>query len=173
MIPRHFLIVTGVLFALAIAMAVYVWELRRRETLAPIETRTVQPIAPPASGRTESVTFWVAYDAPAQLRPQSASVPLSSGRQQRAQELMRFLLEIYKDKNSSHRMAPDAQVRDVYLVDAGTAVLDVNASFAGGHTSGVLAEELTIASLVQTLSASIPGLTRVKILVDGKERPSL
>jgi hypothetical protein len=37
----------------------------------------------------------------------------------------------------------------------------------------VLEEELTIASLIQTLAANIPGILRVKILVEGKERETL
>jgi hypothetical protein len=36
-----------------------------------------------------------------------------------------------------------------------------------------LTEELTMASIIQTLSTNVPGLMRVKILVDGKERETL
>ena len=49
----------------------------------------------------------------------------------------------------------------------------INAAFADGHRSGVLAEELTVASLIQTLSANIPGIFKVKILVEGKQRDTL
>jgi hypothetical protein len=37
----------------------------------------------------------------------------------------------------------------------------------------VLPEELTVVSLVHTLSSNIPGITKVKILADGKERETL
>jgi hypothetical protein len=37
----------------------------------------------------------------------------------------------------------------------------------------VLEEELTVASLIQTLAANIPGILRVKILVEGKQRETL
>ena len=37
------------------------------------------------------------------------------------------------------------------------------------HTS----EELTLTSLIHTVSANIPGILKVKILVDGKERETL
>jgi hypothetical protein len=53
------------------------------------------------------------------------------------------------------------------------AVIDFNADLANGHRSGILVEELTIASVVQTLTANVPGITRVKFLVDGKERETL
>ena len=59
------------------------------------------------------------------------------------------------------------------LVDPGLAVVDLNTAFASGHRSGILVEELTVVSLVETLTANIPGITRVKILVNGKEQDTL
>jgi hypothetical protein len=107
------------------------------------------------------------------LRPQAASIPLPSARQQRAEDLLRALLGIYLAKTSPHPLAAGAEVRAVYLVDPGLAVIDLNAAFANGHRSGVLEEELTVTSLIQTLTANIPGILRVKILVDGKDRETL
>ena len=52
-------------------------------------------------------------------------------------------------------------------------MIDLNDAFADGHRSGVLIEELTVASLVQTLASNIPGISRVKILVGGKDRETL
>jgi len=119
------------------------------------------------------VTLYVAYDDPGILRAEAARIPLPSARQQRAEELLRALLEIYLAKNSPHPLAPGADVRAVYLVDPGLAVIDVNGVFANGHRSGVLEEELTVMSMIQTLNANIPGILRVKILVDGKDRDTL
>ncbi|MGB9072247.1 MAG: hypothetical protein WCC22_06215 [Terriglobales bacterium] len=39
--------------------------------------------------------------------------------------------------------------------------------------SGVLIEELTVTSLIHTISVNTPGILKVKILVDGKKRDSL
>ena len=61
----------------------------------------------------------------------------------------------------------------MYLVDPGLAVIDVNSAFADGHRSGILVEELTIVSMTRTLSANIPGINRIRILVDGKSRDTL
>ena len=60
-----------------------------------------------------------------------------------------------------------------FLVDPGVAVIDVNAAFADTHRSGVLVEELTVASLIHTISANTPGIVKVKILVDGQQRDTL
>jgi hypothetical protein len=173
MIPRQVAIATAILFTLAIGMSLYVWQLRRREVLNPRPVAAVQHVEPPASGPMEKVTIWVAHDDPGNLRAQTISIPLAAGRQERAQELMRALLDIYVGKNSPHPLSAAAEIHDVYLVDPGLALVDVNQAFVDGHTSGVLAEELTVASMIQTLSANIPGLMRAKILVDGKERETL
>ncbi len=117
--------------------------------------------------------MYVAYDDPGELRQRTISIPLSSNRQQRAEELLRGLVGIYLEQSSSHSLAAGAEIRDVYLVDPGLAVIDVNSAFVDGQTSGVLAEELTVVSMIQTLSSNIPGLMRVKIVANGKERETL
>lgn len=173
MIPRQFLITVTLLFVLTIAMSVYVWQLRRREIRSPRPTEKTEHVAPPTLGPMEQVTVYVAHDSPGELRAQSISIPLAAGRQERAEGLLLGLMSIYTAKNSSHPLAAAAEIRQVFLVDPGMAVIDVNSAFVEGQVSGVLAEELTIASLVQTLATNMPGLTRVKILVDGKEQQTL
>jgi hypothetical protein len=172
MIPRHLVIGAALMLAVALGMSVYIWRMRGRAA-SPESSAYTQPVAPPVNGPTEQVTLYVAYDDPGLLRPQGARIPLPAGRQERAEELLRALVGIYLDKSSPHALAPGSEVRTVYLVDPGLAVIDTNAVFADDHRSGVLVEELTVASLVQTLSANIPGINRVKILVDGKSRDTL
>jgi len=173
MIRRQFVIATMLLFAVAILMAVYLWQLRRHETLAPRPVGAPQHVTPPPSGPTEKATIFIAYDDPGELHARTIPIPLASGRQQRAETLLRELLAIYQAKGSSHPLAPGAEIRNVFLIDPGAAVIDVNAAFVSGQTSGILAEELTIASMIQTLAANVQGLNRVKILVDGKDRDTL
>src|SRR6266851_4357341 len=173
MIPRHLVIAVAVLLMIVLGMAVYVWQMRGRAAAVPVATSDDRPLAPPSAGPTEQLTLFVAYDDPGILRAQSARIPLSSGRQQRAEELLRALLALYLDKSSPHAIGVGSDIRSVYLVDPGLAVIDLNAAFADTHRSGVLVEELTVASLIHTLSANIPGILKVKILVDGKERDSL
>ena len=173
MIPRHLTIGVAVMLAIVLSMSVYVWRVRRQAQQTETPAEYAHPVAAPVQGPTEQVTLYVAVDNPGMLRAQGASIPLPAGRQERAQELLRALLGLYMDKASSHPLGPGAEVRDVYLVDPGLAVIDVNDAFSDGHRSGVLVEELTVASMVQTLAANISGIKRVKILVGGKERETL
>jgi hypothetical protein len=70
-------------------------------------------------------------------------------------------------------MAPGADIRAIYLVDPGAAVIDLNAAFADQHRSSIESEQLTVNSLVETLALDVPGIQRVNILVDGQARDTL
>jgi hypothetical protein len=172
MVPRHFFIALSVLLAAVLGMGIYAWHMRGRAA-TPVASVDTRPVIPPVAGNTERVTLFVAYDDIGVLHAQSAQIPLPSVRQQRAEELLRALITLYLDKSSPHPLPPGSDIRSVYLVDPGLAVIDINAAFADGHRSGVLVEELTVASLIQTLSANIPGILKVKILVEGKQRDTL
>jgi Sporulation and spore germination len=174
MIPRQLLVMTALMFALAAGMGIYLIRLQRAQTAATAESNGPEHVSPPPpSSATQAVTAWLAHDDSGSLRAQSIAVPLSPERQRHAEEVLNALLKTYAAADSPHRMAAGSQIRSVYLTDSGLAVVDVNSAFADGQTSGVLAEELTVASFVQTLSANVPGLLRVKFLVEGKERETL
>jgi hypothetical protein len=173
MVPRHFFIALSVLLCAVLGMSIYAWHMRGRAAATPVASVDIRPVIPPVAGNTEPVTLFVAYDDIGILHAQSAEIPMPSVRQQRAEELLRALVTLYLDKSSPHPLPPGSDIRSVYFVDPGLAVIDINAAFADGHRSGVLVEELTIASLIQTLSANIPGILKVKILVEGKQRDTL
>jgi hypothetical protein len=173
MIPRHLVIAFAILLAAALGLSIYAWHMRKNVAAEPVVAVDTRPLAPPVSGPSERVVLFIAHDDEGTLRGESAQIPMPSGRQQRAEELLRALLSIYLDKNSPHHLGAGAEIRSVYLVDPGVAVIDLNSAFADTHRSGVLVEQLTVASLIQTISVNTPNLLKVKILVEGKERDTL
>ena len=173
MIPRHLQIAVTVLLAAALGLSIYAWHVRKTVAATPAAPVDTRPLAPPVTGPTEKVVLYVAQDDDGTLRAQPAQIPMPSGRQQRAEELARALISLYLEKNSPHVIGPGTEVRSVFLVDPGVAVIDMNGAFADSHRSGVLVEELTVASLIHTITANTPNILRVKILVDGKQRETL
>ncbi|HSB75544.1 MAG TPA: GerMN domain-containing protein [Terriglobales bacterium] len=172
MIPRHLKITFALLVAAALGSGVYAWFLRRRAQQAPPSTQLQQPVAPPSGGASEAVTLYVANDQQGDLRREDASLVLPGDPALRAQAVLRALISRYTQKDSPHPLPASADVNDVYVVN-GSAVVDLNDAFGTGHRSGVLVEELTVLSLVQTLAANLSGITQVKILVNGQERDTL
>ena len=173
MIPRRLLLSVAAMLVLVVAMGFYIRHMRSQAREGEAPSANALPVAPPPSGPTETVTLYVADDAAGVLRPRSAQIPLPSGRQQRAEELLRALLRIYQQPGAAHPLAPASDIRSVYLVNPGTAVIDLNAAFADQHRSGILSEQLTVNSLVETLAVNVPAVQRVNILVEGKTSETL
>lgn len=173
MIPRHLIIGVAVMLVIVLSMGIYLRQMRRSAAQMQRLADDVRPVAPPASGPTETVTLYVADDATGGLRSRPTQIPLPGGRQQRAEELLRALLRIYQQSDSPHPLSPAADIRSIYLIAPGLAVIDLNGAFADQHRSSILGEQLTVNSLVETLAVNVPGITRVRILVDGNTRETL
>ena len=91
----------------------------------------------------------------------------------RAKAAMRAVLDQYQQKPSPHPVGKGAAIKDVYFIGSDTLLVDTTAAFADEHPSGILQEEMTLASLIETLSANVSGINKVKFLVEGKERETL
>jgi len=173
MSPRQLGIGVAAMLAVALVMGLYALRMRGRAQTATPPANEAQAVAPPTAGPTEAVTLYVAHDDSGTLEEVSAHIPLPPSGQQRAEGVLRGLLRVYLNSSSPHAIPAAAEIRSVYLVDPGLAVIDINSEFANNHRSGVLVEELTVVSLVRTLTANVSGISRVKILVDGHERDTL
>jgi len=170
---RAFTIATSLLLAGVLGMGAYLYVLRRNEQARAQSLPDARPISAPVPGPAAPVTLYLASDDPGVVRPQEVSIALPVDPAQRGREILHALVGEYVKRPSQHELATGADVKDVFLVNESTAIVDTTPAFADGHPSGVLVETLTVASLVKTLTANLPGVTRVKILVDGKERETL
>ena len=81
MIPRSLLIGVATLLLLVVSMGIYLRHMRQRaRQLEPAAGTEALPVAPPATGPTETVTLYVADDAAGILRSRPAQIPLPGGR---------------------------------------------------------------------------------------------
>jgi hypothetical protein len=171
---RRILVMFAVLALVAAGLGFYALHLKRkvaRDAQTALEQQLA--MAPQGNGPPEPVTLYVADDNDGTLHKTQVSVPMPVERSERARAALRTLLTQYLKTSSSHPIGKDSDVRQVFLMDDGTAIVDTDSAFADAHPSGVLAEELTVASLVLTLNANDSKITRVKILVNGQERETL
>jgi hypothetical protein len=174
MIPRHLKIMATILLTVTAILAFSTYRLKHR---AEKKTSKVAldklPVAPPVTGPTSSATLYVADDHTGLLTRTTVKIPLPAASSERTQQIIRNLLTLYQTTPSPHEIGEGADINDVYFVKDGLVVLDFNSDFAEKHPSGILAEELTVASIVATLHANNPEIVKVKILVEGKDRETL
>jgi hypothetical protein len=171
-IPRHFQITIAVLLAAVLLSGIVLIKLEQREK-SKTETAEIVPAALAAEGKPEQIRILVAYDDDRALRWREAESVMPQDRALRAEEVLRAVLAQYTQSPSPHPLSRSANIKEVFLAGDNTLLVNTNTAFADNHPSGIITEELTIASLIETISANVPGIERVKFLVDGKERETL
>jgi hypothetical protein len=68
---------------------------------------------------------------------------------------------------------PGTTLRALYLNAKGEAYVDLSRDIVTAHTGGSLDELLTIYTVVNVLTANLPAVTSVQVLVEGKEVDTL
>jgi hypothetical protein len=171
---RAILAMFAILALVAVGLGFYALHLKRK--VARDEQAASEQLGaatPQTNGPPETITLYVANDSDGTLGRTQVSVPMPVERSERARAVLRTLLSQYLKTDARHPIGKDSDVRQVFLMDDGSAIVDTTSAFADSHPSGVLAEELTVASVVLTLNANDNKIMRVKILVNGQERETL
>jgi len=68
---------------------------------------------------------------------------------------------------------PGAVLRALYVSERGEAFVDFSKEITSQHTGGALDELFTVYTVVNALTVNLPAITRVQILIDGKEADTL
>lgn len=173
MIPRHFQITIALVLLAILISGVVIIRMTHKEEALTLQAAEAAPVAPVVGGKQEHIQVLVAYDEDQALRWRPADVFLPADRSLRARETLRYVLAQYLQTPSPHPLGKGSDIKDVYFISDDTMIVDTTAPFADGHPSGILLEEMTLTSLIETLTANVPGVAKVKFLVDGKERETL
>lgn len=101
------------------------------------------------------------------LATDDQEIPLEASLQRQASQVVRLLLR------RSASFPRGVELREVFITSQGIAYVDFSRELVKNHPGGSSAEELTVYSLSNTLIANFPAIKMVKILVEGREIPSL
>lgn len=197
MIPRYQRILFIVLLSASVFMAIFLVYMHRKN-FADVKNADNTPIEAPVYSASEQVTLDLADDSDFTLTPTTRSIALPQTAAVRARALIEHLLAEYSLPRSTHPLDGGIAVDDVFLVplplgsgpqrtpltkDAQDdpltqahgelAVVNLRSSWVDGHPAGITSETLTIQSIIGTLRANLPEITKVKFLVDGKPRDTL
>lgn len=172
MIPRHIQITIALLLVAVFASGIYILRLHRR-TQEDLRRAAARPVDAPVAGTPQDITLAIAYDDDGMFRDKTVSAVLPSQASARAREILEALIAQYVSLPSPHPLGAGSAVNNVFLVSPKLAVVDLNQAMADEHRSGIMVEDFTLLSLIETLSRNMPQLEQVKILVNGRERETL
>ena len=173
MIARHVQITLALLLVAIVAIGLYLYRLQRRTEEEMRRASDMRSVAPPVIGPTGRITLAIAYDEDGVFRQVAAEAALPGDLGERSREILRTLFSEYVQRPSPHPLAAGSDVKDVYVLNGDLAVVDTNSAFADSHPSGVMVEDFTLFSMIETLGLNIPEIKRVKIIVNGRERGTL
>ncbi len=106
------------------------------------------------------------------LIPEKRYVFIENDAAQQAKEITKALLDGSKTK-LINTFPTGVGVKDVKVNDEGTAFINFNRNLTKLHPGGSTAEMASIYSLTNSVTENVSSIKRVKILVDGKELPSI
>ena len=126
----------------------------------------------PISGRTIKATLFYANEAGDGLVGVERDVPHAEDTAEQARNILDRLFE--PAPAPLLQVVPEAtRVRTVFLIQGGTAYVDLTPEVASAHPGGSLDELLTVYAIVDALTVNLPSVTAVQILIDGKEVDTL
>jgi len=172
-IPRNVQITLVLLLVAILGSGIYILLLHRRTEEGLRRASDQRPVAAPVAGSNEIVKLTIAYDEDGVFRTRDISAIVPSESSARAKSVLEALIGYYLSKPSPHELADGSAVNSVFMVNQKLAVVDLNQALADGHRSGVMVEDFTVISLIDTLATNLPQVEQVKILINGKERETL
>jgi len=140
---------------------------------APVADRVVaEPAAPPAGvPRITATLFYGSEDGEA-LVAVRREVALADGTVPQARQILEAQLQGAPAPYAS--VVPEGTLlRAFYATERGDAFVDLTADVSTKHPGGSSTELLTVYAIVNAITANLPSIQRVQILIDGREVDTL
>jgi len=144
----------------------------RSESVAAV--RTPAPgavVSSPTGRRIKARLFFVAQDG-MHLTSVERDVAFGEGTTEQAREIVNAQIAPAAEPLVS-AVPAGTTLRALFLSDRGDAYVDLSREVAASHTGGTVDELLTVYAIVNALTANLPAINAVQILVDGKEVDTL
>ena len=157
---------------LVLVYLMFVW-LPRWTTRA--TTRAVaapSPAAPAPPGRKIKARLFYVSDDGMSLTSVERDVAYGDGALEQAREIVAAQIAPVIEPLVS-AIPPGTALRAVFLTESGDAYVDLSREIVAAHPGGTVNELLTIYTIVNALTANLPAVTGVQVLVDGKEVETL
>lgn len=174
MMPRRNIAAAGiVVFAGVSAWVLFIglprWYAARNAPAATLPGAATAPAA--AAVRKITATLYYVSDDGMALVPAQREVPFGATVVEQARAIIEAQIAGAPPLVSA--VPVETTLRDVFITERGDAFIDLSSDIVAKHPGGSLDEIFTIYTLVNALTVNLPAITRVQILIDGKEVDTL
>jgi spore germination protein GerM len=156
-----------------LAMAAGSWlAIRSNRATAPPPPQSQSAAAPPLAARKITATLYYVSEDGMSLVGVKREVPFGDTVLEQAKEIVVAQLGAAPPPLAS-AIPQGVALRSFYVTDRGDAFVDLSVEARTAHSGGALDELFTVYAIVNALTTNLPAVTRVQILVDGKEVDTL
>ena len=129
------------------------------------------PSVPAGVPRITATLYYASTDGQA-LVPVRREVPLAEGAVPQGREILAMQFQAAPAPYVS--VIPEGTtLRAFYVTERGDAFVDISPDVSSRHPGGSFTELLTVYAIVNAVTANLPTIQRVQILIDGKEADTL
>jgi spore germination protein GerM len=130
------------------------------------------PQGPATPGRKIKARLFYVADDGMRLTSVERDVAYGEGPEEQAREIIAAQIAPAVEPTIS-AIPPGTTLRAVFITKAGDAYVDLSREARSAHPGGTVNELLTVYTIVNALTANLPAVTGVQLLVDGKEVDTL
>jgi spore germination protein GerM len=163
------LVVFGLIAAWVLFIGLPRWYSARPTPAAAGAAASTAPAA--AAVRKITATLFYVSDDGMSLTQVQREVPFGASVPEQARAIVEAQLAAAPPLVSA--IPPDVKLHDVFITERGDAFVDLSGDITSKHPGGSLDEIFTVYTIVNALTVNLPAITRVQILVDGKEVDTL
>lgn len=132
----------------------------------------IPPVAPPPPGRKiKARLFYVAGNG-TRLAGVERDVAFGEGTVEQARQIIEAQIAPVAEPFVS-AVPPGTALRAIFTTGGGEVYVDLSHEVVDAHPGGSMNEVLTVYTLVNALTANLPAVTAVQVLVEGKEVDTL
>jgi spore germination protein GerM len=173
MTPRLVAVIGGLTVVAAVVGGVlFVWPSRWYGRSTARASAAGAPAAPSTAGRRiKAHLFYVDADG-TRLSSVERDVAFGEGTVEQARQIIEAQIGPVAEPLVS-AVPPGTRLRTLFVTDRGEAFVDFSRELLTGHSGGSTNELLTVYTVVDALTANLPAVTAVQLLVDGKQVETL
>jgi hypothetical protein len=165
-----------VAFGTVVTAAILVWLVfvglsRWHRDPAPAAAAHPPAAAVPTGRKIKARLFYVADDG-VRLMSVERDVAFGEGTVEQARQIIEAQVAPVTEPLVS-AVPPGTTLKAIFVAEGGEAFVDLSHQIIDAHTGGSTNETLTVYTLVNALTANLPAVTSVQVLVEGKEVDTL
>ena len=180
-IPRHLKFgVIALVIGFVITLGLFVDVVGRIQSMVQQKEPEGNPFTPPAAPLYEQTdppmtvkVFFPGMQEDIILSGEDQTIFRSAELANRARQILQKLLEGPKKAGLYPSLPKDTKLQEVFIDGMGLAYVDFSSPISANHPGGMLNEQATVYSIVNSLTYNLPEIRQVKILVGGAEKETL